>query len=180
MRPCHPAGFSYLLDQGLVRNWLARAKGVGRPCGFVSVGQNDDLCFGQLLWQTAPDRKWSASSKNPKARAVPYPPKHPIDRGNIGFGFLDVGRGSTQNTFSPGGLVLRVASDSKTLRVACCVLIGRRARSRSGDLSLGKHAGPGPCYGVYPTEPGNPAAMQKENHAKKRICHNRYFQHIFT
>ena len=122
VRPCHPAAFSHLLGQGPVSNWPARAKGVGRPCGFVSVGQNDDLCFGQLLWQTAPDRKWSASSKNPKARAVPYPPKHPKDRGNIGFGFLDVGRGSTQNTLSPGGLWLYC---DFVVRCLCLVIVSR-------------------------------------------------------
>ena len=46
----------------------------------------------------------SASSHNPKARAVPYPLKHPKDRGTIGFGLWGRGRGSTQNTLSPGGL----------------------------------------------------------------------------
>ena len=36
------------LVQALVGKWPAGAKGVGRPYGFLSVGENDDLRFEQL------------------------------------------------------------------------------------------------------------------------------------
>ena len=54
----------------------------------------------------------SASSQNPKARGVPYPLEHPKYRGNVGFGFWGVGRGSTQNILSPGGLCTWHASST--------------------------------------------------------------------
>ena len=46
----------------------------------------------------------SSAPKNPKARAVVYPLGYPKYRGNIGFGFWGVLRGSRQNTLSHGGL----------------------------------------------------------------------------
>ena len=65
MRPCHPAGFFYLLDQGRVRNWPARAKGVGRPCGFVSVGEYGDSRF------VYPRGPFSGQGGRLNSRAVP-------------------------------------------------------------------------------------------------------------
>ena len=43
-----PLASALPLVQALVGKWPAGAKGVGRPYGFLSVGENDDLRFEQL------------------------------------------------------------------------------------------------------------------------------------
>ena len=61
------------LVQALVGKWPAGEKGVGRPYGFLSVGENDDLRFEQLSLPNGAAQETDFRPLHPKSGGISRP-----------------------------------------------------------------------------------------------------------